>query len=370
MNKINIARALRAPLFWTIVLLNDSSAYASIPSPLQNLTHKITTLQQNLSFDNYKKQKLLKQLASIEKNINENNQILQKLNQEHQLQQQKIDDIKHAIIECHQQIANIQQRLRQHILTRYKMHEATPMQWFFHAEKITEGHQLLTYYQYIIKDDQRLITEIIHKKAELIEHENLLQKDQEEQQKTTEKWQQQQQKLIQQKNLQLQLLNKLDNIIDKNQHTLSSYEKNKQQLSHIVSKLSNTSVVQTRHASFTQMRHNLPSPLSPLSNPANKFHQGVLFKAREGTPVYAVYPGKVVFADWLNGYGLLIIVDHGWGFMTLYANNKTLFKHPNDIVQNHDLIAHVGHTGGSKENGLYFEIRHYGKTISSKEWLQ
>ena len=83
----------------------------------------------------------------------------------------------------------------------------------------------------------------------------------------------------------------------------------------------------------------------------------------------AVYSGKVVFSDWLKGYGLLLIIDHGQGFMTLYAHNQTLFKQKGDTVTQGIQIASVGHTGGLKQNGLYFEIRQYGKAIPPLKWL-
>jgi murein hydrolase activator len=98
-------------------------------------------------------------------------------------------------------------------------------------------------------------------------------------------------------------------------------------------------------------------------------NQGITFFAAEGTPVYAVYSGKIVFSDWLNGYGLLLIIDHGQGFMTLYAHNQSLFKRKGSTVGTGEQIAAVGHSGGIKQNGLYFEVRKHGKTVSPREWL-
>ena len=98
-------------------------------------------------------------------------------------------------------------------------------------------------------------------------------------------------------------------------------------------------------------------------------NQGVTFFAKEGEPVVSVYAGKVVFSDWLKGYGLLLIVDHGMGFMTLYAHNQSLFKRKGDPVLQGEQIASIGHSGGLKQNGLYFEVRHRGKAIPPLEWL-
>ena len=98
-------------------------------------------------------------------------------------------------------------------------------------------------------------------------------------------------------------------------------------------------------------------------------NQGVTFFADEGTVVNSVYPGKVVFSDWLKGYGLLLIIDHGQGFMTLYAHNQSLFKRTGQMVKQSEPIASVGHTGGIRQNGLYFEIRVKGKAVPPMTWL-
>jgi septal ring factor EnvC (AmiA/AmiB activator) len=117
------------------------------------------------------------------------------------------------------------------------------------------------------------------------------------------------------------------------------------------------------------MRKKLPPPIQGHRRSVEKMNQGVTFFADEGAEVTAVYPGKVVFSDWLRGYGLLLIVDHGNGFMTLYAHNQSLFKNKGQWVSQNEHIANVGHSGGIKQNGLYFEIRLQGKAISPLGWI-
>jgi septal ring factor EnvC (AmiA/AmiB activator) len=77
----------------------------------------------------------------------------------------------------------------------------------------------------------------------------------------------------------------------------------------------------------------------------------------------------VVFADWLRGFGNLLIVDHGNGYMSLYGNNETLFKQVGDSVKGGDSIAAVGNSGGNAESGLYFELRHESKTLDPLKWI-
>ena len=96
---------------------------------------------------------------------------------------------------------------------------------------------------------------------------------------------------------------------------------------------------------------------------------GVLLSAREGTPVRAVYHGRVAFADWLHGLGLLLVVDHGDGYMSLYGHNDALLKEPGDWVRPGEPIAEVGTTGGRTSPALYFEIRHDGKPVDPHAWM-
>ncbi len=96
---------------------------------------------------------------------------------------------------------------------------------------------------------------------------------------------------------------------------------------------------------------------------------GVLLEASAGTPVRAVYHGRVAFADWLQGLGLLVIVDHGGGYMSLYGHNEALLKESGDWVEPGEAIAQVGDTGGQSRAALYFEIRYNGEPVNPHPWI-
>lgn len=95
---------------------------------------------------------------------------------------------------------------------------------------------------------------------------------------------------------------------------------------------------------------------------------GVLISAAEGEPVYAVHYGRVVFSDWLRGFGLLMIINHGQGYMSLYGHNQVLYRETGDWVTAGETIAAVGDSGGQSKPGLYFEIRVAGKTADPQLW--
>ncbi len=98
--------------------------------------------------------------------------------------------------------------------------------------------------------------------------------------------------------------------------------------------------------------------------------KGVLFSSPAGTTVRAIYHGRVAFADWLPGLGLLIVIDHGDGYMSLYGHNSALLKEAGDWVTPGEPIAEVGDTGGQTKPSLYFEIRHEGRAVDPHDWMR
>ena len=102
----------------------------------------------------------------------------------------------------------------------------------------------------------------------------------------------------------------------------------------------------------------------------NLVWDGVMISAPEGQEVRAVHHGRVAFADWLRGFGLLLIVDHGDGYMTLYGHNQSLFKEAGDWVEVNEPVALVGSSGGQEQAGVYFGIRHQGRAVNPAKWCR
>jgi septal ring factor EnvC (AmiA/AmiB activator) len=98
--------------------------------------------------------------------------------------------------------------------------------------------------------------------------------------------------------------------------------------------------------------------------------QGVVIAAPEGGSVHTVAQGRVAFADWMRGFGLLLIIDHGDGYMSLYGHNQALYKEVGDWVDSGDMVATLGASGGQIESGLYFELRYKGRPINPIRWCK
>jgi len=97
--------------------------------------------------------------------------------------------------------------------------------------------------------------------------------------------------------------------------------------------------------------------------------KGLFIAAPTGQDVKAVAAGRVVFADWLRGFGNLLIIDHGGGYMSLYGNNESLYKQVGAATVGGETVAAVGNSGGNTNSGLYFEIRYQGKAFDPLEWV-
>jgi murein hydrolase activator len=98
--------------------------------------------------------------------------------------------------------------------------------------------------------------------------------------------------------------------------------------------------------------------------------KGLFIRAPEGRPVRAIASGQVVYAEWMRGFGNLLILDHGEAYLSIYANNQALLKQVGDVVAPGETIATTGASGGNEETGLYFELRHLGRAFDPLRWVK
>jgi septal ring factor EnvC (AmiA/AmiB activator) len=136
--------------------------------------------------------------------------------------------------------------------------------------------------------------------------------------------------------------------------------------------------VPEEYQAFAKVRGEMPWPVR--GKPSNRYGtrrgqgslkwQGLIIPAQEGSEVNAIHHGRVVFADWFRGSGLLLIIDHGDGYMSLYAHNESLLRDVGEWVSAGSSVATVGNSGGRAESALYFEIRKDGKPTNPANWLK
>ncbi|HAZ7571967.1 peptidoglycan DD-metalloendopeptidase family protein [Legionella sp. PATHC032] len=335
---------------------------------LKQLDAKINKLKQVLANAQDKRTVLNQELGSTEKQIGEGIRKLRIIQANMSAKEKSIAELQGKINHLNERLLTQQEMLANHVRARYQMGEYQPLKWLINQDEPFKINRILTYYQYIIRSRQQLIDEIARTRQTLNDNKTKLGNELAENKQLQFKLSQNQQQLEQNKRYHSTLIQSIDNDIQNNQQSLKDFQKDRDNLSHLLKSLSQQSVIQNGKP-FTGMRKKLPLPVQTTGRSLRRMNQGVTFFADEGSIVTAVYPGKVVFSDWLKGYGLLLIIDHGQGFMTLYAHNQSLFKRKGQIVQQNEQIASVGHTGGIKQNGLYFEIRQRGKAVNPLDWL-
>lgn len=350
------------------VLYADAPKMKKAKSELKQLDYKITHLKQNLSSAQDKTIEITKELARTEKKIGDCIAKLRHIEGQINISQTSIKTLENEIEQLTKTLKDQQSLLAKHIRARYMMGEYQPLKWLLNLDNPTQTSRLLTFHQYIIKSRQHMIENVQKTQKKLAMSQTTLHQKMLVQQQLQQELKKQQHTLAEEKRHNTTVIQSINKDIQNKQQTLVQFQRNRDNLTQLLKTLTQQSAALPRFP-FISMRKKLPYPLKTTRQNIHILNQGLIFFASEGTPVDAVYPGKVVFSDWLNGYGLLLIIDHGRGFMTLYAHNQSLFKQKGSVVNQGEQIASVGHTGGIKQNGLYFEIRQRGKAVPPLNWL-
>jgi len=176
-------------------------------------------------------------------------------------------------------------------------------------------------------------------------------------------------------------LAELNDSISSKSAQLKQKEQDRKQLEELLRAIEKAIIdlqVPANYATFQSARGQMPWPVA--GKPSNQFDhprnegkmrwQGITIPATEGTTVKAIHHGRVVYADWLRGSGLLLIIDHSDGYMSLYAHNESLLREVGEWVTAGTPVSTVGNTGGEDQTALYFEIRHNGKPTNPAQWCK
>ncbi len=174
------------------------------------------------------------------------------------------------------------------------------------------------------------------------------------------------------------ILSRLQQKVKNQKHNLSDLVEDEKQLQRLINSIKQTvddlDMNVFNKQPFAQLRGKLPWPVKSYSSYRrrilNKQAQGIIIKTAEGTQVRAVANGRIVFSDWMPSYGLLIIIDHGSSYLTLYAYNQSLKTAVGDKVSAGEIIASAGASGGRVESAVYFEIRKSKQQKNPLRWLR
>lgn len=359
-------------VLWSILLCSPSLLANSLSDTQKRLTQlekKIQRLDHNLKAKKNKENILNQRLAHTEKAIGAQIHQLQMLCTKLQAVSVEIQKSKQSIQALIDKQSKQQDWLCHHVQSRYKIDNGQPLKWFINQAKPESLSRTLQYYRYLIASRKQLLDALQATKVSRMKEQALLTKQQLSMQSIQTSMAVKQKELHEDKAYQTALLHRLQKEIVHHQNTKETLQNNQRSLRDLIQRLQQKTVRPPTRA-FSSMIHKLPLPVHQKPSHVTPLNQGLLFSAPEGAVVHAVFPGTVIFSDWLKGYGLLLILDHGQGYLTLYAHNQSLFKESGERVLNGEAIAKVGHSGGLRKNGLYFEVRYRGKALPAQKWLQ
>jgi septal ring factor EnvC (AmiA/AmiB activator) len=348
--------------------------YAKIPqftqakSQIQQLNLQINSLKQKLTHTQDKRVVVTKKLKGTEQQISKAVTQLEIIQSNILANQKKIQLLQKDIDFLNERFKKQQKQLAQYVKARYAMGTYQPVKWIINQNNPHSFNRLLSFHQYILESRKQILNNIEDTKNKISLKKEKINKELQDNQILEQQLFAHQHSLEENKKMQKNVILSLEHTIQSQEKNLSEFEKNKKYLSSLLQSLALKSTNKNQQ-SFNKVRHKLPKPVLVQQKDIHKMNQGVTFFAKEGTPVHAVHAGKVVFSDWLNGYGFLLILDHGEGFMTLYAHNQSLLKPKGTVIAQNEPIATVGHSGSLKQNGLYFEIRKNGKTVPPTKWI-
>ncbi len=273
-----------------------------------------------------------------------------------------------------------QQQAGRYIKAAYQLGQQSEIKLLLNQSNPTDVSRTLRYYDYFIQAHSKHIKSYLQTLNRLAEVEPQIITSKNQLEQSQQNLVKQQRALTQSQAQRKQTLVKLNKDISQKENSLASLKKDREQLQKLLDEMSDFLANLAPPGDSTPFRKRqgklswptygkLTASFGSRRNGGLNW-DGVFITSKEGTPVKAIHGGHVVFSDYLRGHGMLLIIDHGNGYMSLYAHNQTLLKDTGEWVNAGDTVARVGNSGGLSEAGLYFEIRHQGKPINPARWCQ
>lgn len=392
----------------------------SAKEDLSDIQTKIQALKKELDSKQVAHKDATDALKDSETAISAANQKLHDINQKQQQNKSTLNSLKKQSININDKLGQQQQQLSDLLRQQYMHGNQSYTQLILQDKNPSEIARDVKYFSYIAKAHAKVIDdmqgnlakvkELNNKTAVALQEVADLKARQEAEKKT----------LVQQKQEKSKVVKSLSNQIASQRNEIDKLKRDEKSLSNLVERLAKivppvvkhkkskksapdetvaderpnkNSGKKTEKSTIVASNETLPSNdfaginfaslrgklrLPVRGEVANRFGasredtgvswKGLFIKSAEGSDVKSVADGRVVFADWMRGFGNLIIVDHGNGYMSLYGNNQAVLKHVGEEVDAGDTIASVGNSGGNESNGLYYELRHQSQPFDPLSW--
>ncbi|WP_126452105.1 murein hydrolase activator EnvC family protein [Sulfuriflexus mobilis] len=349
---------------------------------LVKLKKTISEMQGTLDRDRSKHGKLGSQLRHAEKAIGGLIRQIDIIDRKLRQQKQRMKDLQGERQSLWTDLARQRRVLAGQIRTAYAMGRQEYMKLLLNQKDPSVIGRTLVYYDYLNRARTAKIGAIDTAVLKLERIEAHIQDQTARLQRTREEQLAQKKKLEKSRIERTRVLVKLDKQIKTREEKLQLYRADAKQLEQLMQGLREALADVPANAGqrqrFKSQRGRLRLPVRGTITANFGSHrkaggfrwQGVMIRAKQGADVKTISHGRVAFADWLRGFGLMVIVDHGDGYMSLYGHNESLYVETGDWVEAGDVVAAVGSSGGQKRTGLYFEIRANGKPTDPLHWCK
>ena len=377
----------------------SGGAIADNQDDLEEIQKKIDVLDNEIKKNIKTKEGLSTELKREEKKISKSKKEIYKINRQSKKNQKKLKELEQELKELNEEITERRANLTDHYYQIYTRGKPGFIQMMIEGDSPHQISREMNYLSYLAVEQNNNILKIKEKyqaidtnkqeTSKTIEKINALKKKQEKKKRLLEKQKKEKDKVLKkiastiksqkkEKDKLIEDEKKLTSLIEKliEKSKIQAQKKTKKESIQADSKYLPDSSLDDVNFKRLKKKLRLPVKGKIIHKYGNKrpdtgiTWKGLFIKANEGDEVYAVAKGKVVFADWLRGFGNLIILDHGDGYMSLYGNNESIIVQQGLIVKGGDVIATVGNSGGNSSNGLYYELRKNSKPFNPLAWTK
>lgn len=367
-------------------------AHAGKQEELDNLRKRIGALQQELEKTSESKSEAADALRESERAISESNRKLNDLSQQQRQATQALQQMQQQSAQLEKDAQGQQALLGALLYQQYLGGRREYLQLLLNDSDPNQKARELQYYEYIARSRAAWLNTLRANQAQIDSLAEQAKQKSDEIATLQDEEKKQKKHLEEDKQSRQHVLNKVASQLKQQRQEMDRLQRNENRLSQLVEKLSrmlsqpkganvlsNSQLPDDRFDGkpFDTLKGKLILPVKGVvtnrfgapHNDSRVLWKGLFLRASSGQPVKAVAAGRVVFADWMRGFGNLLIIDHGKGYMSLYGNNETLYKQVGDTLSGGDTVATVGNSGGNEDSGLYFELRFEGKPLDPMQWV-
>jgi septal ring factor EnvC (AmiA/AmiB activator) len=347
---------------------------------LKALRAGIQSLQQQLEANQRKKSNAEKRLQDVENQISETSRELHRIDAELDTKRSQLGTLKEKRRVQASTLQRQREQLASEARTAYAMGRQQQVKLLLNQEQPSAVGRMLVYFGYFSRARLQRIEAISASLEQLSLVEESIARKTAALTDLRASQQRESERLQEKKRARKQAVAALSRELENQGGKLKRLKTNEQELQELVSSLQELLVDIPVDASQQQpfkslkgklrwpTRGRLAKRFGSRRGSAGLKWRGVMIEAAEGGDVRAVAQGRVAFSDWMRGFGLLVIIDHGDGYMSLYGHNQALYKEVGEWVDTGEVVAQLGASGGQSASGLYFELRHKGQPINPVRW--